>query len=129
MVNRTGRMTNDLLRLSNRRGVTLGCLLWVLVIAAAAYFGVGIAEVYVKHARFKDVMAQEIRFRAKLPDYQLKQRFAFLADSLGLPEDAGIVTITRRQGRITVQSHYEQTLELPGFKKEKHFEASAATTY
>lgn len=123
------RRTSEVLHLSNRRGVTLGCLLWVLVIAAAAYFGVGIAEVYVKHARFKDVMAQEIKFRAKVPDYQLKQRFAFLADSLGLPEDAGIVTITRRQGRITVASHYEQTLELPGFKKEQHFEASASTSY
>lgn len=129
MVTRTGRMTDGLLRFSNRRGVTLGCLLWALVMAAAAYFGVGIAEIYVKHARFQDVMAQEIRFRAKLPDYQLKQRIAFLADSLGLPEDAGIVTITRRQGRITVQSHYDQILALPGLKKEKHFEASAATTY
>lgn len=113
----------------NRRGVTLGCLLWVLVIAAVAYFGVGVAEVYVKHARYKDVMAQELRFRGKLPDHQLKNRFAFLADSLGLPEDAGIVTITRRQGRITVESHYEQTIDLPGMKKEVHFEASAATTY
>lgn len=113
----------------NRRGVTLGCLLWVLVIAVVAYFGVGVAEVYVKHARFKDVMAQELRFRGKLPDYQLKNRFSFLADSLGLPEDAGIVTITRRQGRVTVESHYEQTIDLPGMKREVHFEASAATTY
>lgn len=120
---------NAALRLSNRRGVTLGCLLWVLIIAVVAYFGIGIAEVYVKHARFEDVMAQEIRFRGKLPDHQLKNRFAFLADSLGLPEDAGIVTITRRQGRITVESHYEQTIDLPGSKKEVHFEASAATTY
>jgi len=116
-------------KLSNRRGVTLGCLLWVLVIAAVAYFGVGVAEVYVKHANYKDVMAQEIRFRGKQPDYQLKNRFIFLADSLGLPPDAGIVTITRRQGRITVTSHYDQTIDLPGKKKDIHFEATAATTY
>lgn len=118
-----------MVKLSNRRGVTVGCLLWVLVIAATAYFSIGIAEVYLKHANYKDLMAQEIRFRGKQPDYQLKNRFLFLADSLGLPADAGIVTITRRQGRITVTAHYDQTLDLPGFKKEQHFEATAATTY
>jgi hypothetical protein len=128
VVTAKGRMTNDYLRLSNRRGVTLGCLLWALVIAAGVYFGVGVAEVFVRHAKFKDAMNQELRFRAKLPDYQLKNRFAFIADSLGLPEDAGIVTITRRQGRITIESHYEETLDLPGFKKEKHFEVSASST-
>jgi hypothetical protein len=123
------RTTRECSRLSNRRGVTLGCLLWALVIAAVAYFGVGVAEVFIRHAKFKDAMNQELRFRARLPDLQLKNRFAFIADSLGLPEDAGIVTITRRQGRITIQSHYEETLELPGFKKEKHFEVSASSTY
>lgn len=128
MVTPSGRTTNEMMQLSNRRGVTLGCLLWVLVIAAGAYFAVGVAEVFIRHAKFKDAMNQELRFRSKLPDYQLKSRFAFIADSLGLPEDAGIVTITRRQGRITIESHYEETLDLPGFKKEKHFEVSASST-
>ena len=128
MVTPQRAMTNDFLRLSNRRGVTLGCLLWALVIAAGVYFGVGVAEVFIRHAKFKDAMNQELRFRSKLPDYQLKNRFAFIADSLGLPVDAGIVTITRRQGRITIQSHYEETLDLPGFKKEKHFEVTASST-
>lgn len=117
-----------MVKLSNRRGVTLGCLLWALIIAAGVYFGVGVAEVFVRHAKFKDAMNQELRFRSKLPDHQLKGRFKFIADSLGLPEDAGIVTITRRQGRITIESHYEEILELPGIKKEKHFEVSASST-
>jgi hypothetical protein len=113
----------------NRRGVTLGCLLWALVIAAGVYFGVGAAEVFIRHAKFKDAMAHELQFRGRVPDYQLKNRFAFIADSLGLPEDAGIITITRRQNRIEIVSHYEETIDLPGFKKEKHFEARASTTY
>lgn len=126
MVTPSGRTANAMLTLSNRRGVTLGCLLWALVIAVSAYFAVGVAEVYIRHAKFRDAVNQELRFRSKLPDYQIKNRFAFIADSLGLPEDAGIVTITRRQGRITLESHYEETLDLPGFKKEKHFEVKAS---
>lgn len=128
MVTPSARTTNDIMLLSNRRGVTLGCLLWALVIAVGAYFSVGVAEVFIRHAKFKDAMNQELRFRSKLPDYQIKNRFAFIADSLGLPEDAGIVVITRRQGRITLESHYEETLVLPGFKKEKHFEVKASGT-
>lgn len=115
-----------MVKLTNRRGVTLGCLLWALIIAAAAYFGVGVAEVFIRHAKFKDAVNQELRFRSKNPDHVIRNRFKFIADSLGLPEDAGIVTITRRQGRITLESHYEETIDLPGFKKEKHFEVSAS---
>lgn len=112
-----------------RGGITLGCLVWLLVIAAGAYFGVGAAEKYIKYHKYKDAMAQELRFRAKLPDWQLRNRFKLIADSLGLPEDAGIVVITRTPGRIRVASHYEETFDLPGFKKEVHFEPSAATSY
>jgi hypothetical protein len=109
--------------------VTLGCLVWLLIIAATAYFGMGAAEKYIRYAKYKDAMAQELKFRAKLPDWQLRNRFKFIADSLGLPEDAGIVTITRTPGRIKVAAHYEETFDLPGFKKDKHFEPSASTSY
>lgn len=115
--------------IARRGAVTLGCLVWLLVIATTAYFGVGAAEKYIKYAKYKDAMAQELKFRAKLPDWQLRNRFKFIADSLGLPEDAGIVVITRQQGRIKVASHYEEIFDLPGFKKEVHFEPSASTTY
>jgi hypothetical protein len=109
--------------------ITLGCLFWLLVIAAAVYFGTGAAEKYIKFRKYQDAMAHELRQRARLPDWQLRQRFKLVADSLGLPEDAGIVNIERSQGRVSVTAHYEETFDLPGFKKEVHFEPKAAVSY
>jgi hypothetical protein len=109
--------------------ITLGCLVWLMVIAAAVYFGSGIAETYIKYRKYQDAMAHELRYRAKIPDWQLRNRFKLIADSLGLPEDAGIVTIQRTPGRISVTAHYEETIDLPGMKKEWHFEPKAAMSY
>lgn len=109
--------------------ITLGCLVWLLIIAAVVYFGSGAAEKYIRFRKYQDAMAHELRYRAKLPDWQLRNRFKLVADSLGLPEDAGIVIITRSQGRISVTAHYEETIDLPGTKKEWHFEPKAAMSY
>ena len=114
----------------NRAGaISLGCLFWLLVAAAIVYFGVPAAGKWVKYTQYRDLMAAELQVKAKLPDYQLRNRFKILADSMGLPEDAGIITIERRSGRITITAHYEETIDLPGFKKEIHFEPKAAASY
>ena len=54
--------------------ITLGCLVWLMVIAAAVYFGSGIAETYIKYRKYQDAMAHELRYRAKIPDWQLRTR-------------------------------------------------------
>ena len=113
-----------------RRGAAkLGCLLFLLVFAAAMYFGVNIGEVYYRYYKYKDAMQQEIRFRSELADATLKRNLRAVADSLGLPEDAGLVTITRDHGQIVIESHYEELVDLPGFKREFHFEPRAVGAY
>jgi hypothetical protein len=113
-----------------RRGATrFGCLVYLLIVSAIMYFGVQAGEVYWRYLQFKDAMAQEVRFRSFLPNDRIKANLRAAADSLGLPEDAGVVTITRAEGRITVESHYEEVLELPWYRKEVHFEPKASGTY
>ncbi|MEK7402741.1 MAG: hypothetical protein AABZ80_10345 [Gemmatimonadota bacterium] len=109
-----------------RRGATkIGCLMQLLVLAAIGYFGANIGEVYWRYFRFKDLMQQEARFRSQKSIPEIRQRFRFLADSLGLPEDAGIVLIRKSGKQIFLESHYEETLLLPGWRKEVHFEVKA----
>lgn len=109
-----------------RRGATtLGCLFTLLIISALVYFGAGATEIYWRYLEFKDAMTTEARFRSKQPDSQIIARLKYVADSLGLPEDAGKVIIRRRGGEITIESHYEEYIELPGFAKEWHFEPRA----
>lgn len=112
-----------------RGGTRMGCLLYLLIVSAILYFGVHAGEVYWRYLQYKDAMDQEVRFRGFLPDARIKAALQAVADSLGLPEDAGVVTVTRKAGRVTVQAHYEEVIELPGFRREVHFEPRATGTY
>lgn len=113
-----------------RRGAAkLGCLMFLLVFVAVMYFGVNIGEVYYRYYQYEDAMDQEVRFRADYPPEKLKANLRAAADSLGLPEDAGLVSITKENGHITIESHYEETVELPGFRRDIHFEPRAVGSY
>lgn len=114
----------------NRRGAgKIGCLFMLLLVSAVLYFGVNTFEKYYLYLQYKDAMQQEIRFRSFLPDAKIRSNLRAVADSLGLPEDAGIVTVTRSSGQITIEAHYEELIELPGYRKEVHFEPRATGNY
>jgi hypothetical protein len=106
-----------------------GCLFTLLIVAAVMYFGVNAGEVYWRYLQYKEAMDQEVRFRSFLPNARIRENLANIADSLGLPEDAGVVTVTRERGRVTVEAHYEDVIELPGYRKEIHFEPRASSGY
>lgn len=113
-----------------RGGATkLGCLLWLLVVSAVVYFGIGVGEVYFRYLEYKDAMKQEMRFRSTAPVDQIKARLKLVADSLGLPAPAGVVTVHKERGQITVEAHYDELVDFPLVKKELHFEPRAVGTY
>jgi hypothetical protein len=101
----------------------------VLIVSAILYFGVNFADVYFRYLEYKDAMKQEIRFRSQLPNDQIRAHLKLVADSLGLPEDAGQVTVHRESGQITIEAHYDELIDLPLVKKEIHFEPRAVGTY
>lgn len=114
----------------NRRGAgRFGCLVSLLLFAGVMYFAVNAFEVYWRYLQYKEAMAQEVRFRSFLPNRRIQENLRAVADSLGLPEDAGVVTVTRQAGRVTVEAHYEEWIDLPGYRKEVHFEPRATGGY
>jgi len=113
-----------------RRGMTkMGCLMTLLVLAAIGYFGANAGQTYWRFYQYQDAMEQEVRFRANQPIPQIRTRLRNIADSLGLPPDAGIVSVKKNGKQILIEAHYEETIELPGFKKEVHFEPRALGNY
>jgi hypothetical protein len=115
---------------SVRRGATkLGCLVQMLVLVAVGYFGMNAGEAYWRYLKYRDAMRAEVQFRAGQPIPQIRARLTRIADSLGLPEDAGIVLVKKERGIITIEAHYEETIELPGFRRELHFEPRARGSY
>lgn len=114
----------------SRPGLTkLGCLVWVLFVAATLYFGIPVVETYVRYQRFRDRIKQELRFRADLPNERIKRNLQMAADSLGLPPEAGEVTVTRQSGVVTVEADYEEIIHLPGVQKSIRYRPKASDTY
>jgi hypothetical protein len=110
---------------------TLGCLVGLLIVTAALYFGVNVGEAYWKYYRYQDAMAQEARFAQMRSDQAIERRLVSTAESLGLPEAARKVKI-RREGltrRIYITAEYSQRVELPGYVRTLHFTPRAEGTY
>ena len=104
---------------SDRRGTsTLGCLLTLLLFVAALYYGVHIGEVYLRYYRLLDAM----RFQASIApsvkdDGVINRRLMATADSLlGFAPTFRIVR-TQQPPRITIQTEYRDSVDLPFFKR------------
>ena len=54
--------------MTSRRGASsLGCLFSLLIVTAAVYFGVNVAEVYWRFYQYQDDMRQFVRFNPNTP--------------------------------------------------------------
>lgn len=115
---------------SARRGNTkLGCLISLLLGVTVVYFGVGIGEVYLRSYRFQDEMRQQARFATQIPDSTIRGRLRQVADSLGLPDEAGTVRIRRTPRGIDISAEYSENLELPGFVRSVRFAPTASAAF
>ena len=115
---------------ARRRGRTnFGCLVGILLLVTAGYFGRNIGEPYLRYYRYLDGMKQEARFSARFTDDEIQRRLAALADSLGLPEAAGRVRVRRASNRISLSSTYYERVEMPLVVKDILFSPQAEWTY
>jgi hypothetical protein len=109
-----------------RRGSSsLGCLLTLLIVAAVVYFGIGIGEHFFRFFEYQDAMRQEVRFAAHNGDALILRHLRERADSLGLPEAAGEVSLQRDGRHIEIESEYYVSIELPLYVKEVRFNPHA----
>jgi hypothetical protein len=97
----------------------------LLLIAAVGYFGLGVGEQYMQFFQYQDAMRQEVKFAAHNSDALILRHLRERADSLGLPEAAGEVTLQRDGRHIEIESEYYVHLELPLYVKEVRFNAHA----
>jgi hypothetical protein len=108
---------------------SLGCLFMVLILAALVYFGVNAGEVYFRFYQFQDAMRQEVRFAEHNNDAAIVRHLREQADSLGLPDAAGRVTVERSGRTIDIESEYYDRIELPLIAREVRFTPHASGTF
>jgi len=115
-------------RLLGRRGSSsTGCLLTLLVFAAALYYGVNIGEVYWRFYQFQDEMRSQGRLAPSLSDGVIRRRLLLKVDELGLPSEAQKIIIRRtaRPRQITIEAEYSEDVSLPLFEHTFHFHPHA----
>ena len=111
---------------------SLGCLVGLLIVVAAIYFGVKIGEVYWRAYQFEDSMKQEARFASQIPNDRMLVHLRAFADTLGLPEDASSnIQITRGRDNhsIVIETEYNEMVELPLTVRPIHFKPRIEATY
>ena len=114
---------------TSRRGASsLGCLFTLLIVTAAVYFGINVAEVYWRFYEFQDDMRGLARFASNAPSDTIVARLRASADSLGLPSDAARVVVRRNDTKIVLESDYYERVELPGYVRDIHFHPRAEGT-
>lgn len=102
--------------LSSRRGTSaVGCLVSLVIFAAAVYYGIHFGQPWVRYYQLLDEMRVSARLAPTLPDGVIKRRLEAKADELGLPPEAHKFTITRSGNprKITISSTYSETVDVP----------------
>lgn len=108
----------------------LGCLLVLLVLAAVVYFGVDVGEVYWRYYQFRDAVEQEAQYGTTRSDDEIKLRLIALADSLGLPDEAGRrLQVRRSANRLVIETEYTEHIDVPLYKRDVKFTPSAEKAF
>jgi hypothetical protein len=95
----------------------LGCLVSLVLFAAALYYGFNIGQVYFRYYQLLDTMRTQARLAPSLNDDVIQRRLIGQADSL-LRNGSPRFKITRggHPNRIIITTEYTEEVDLPFFK-------------
>ena len=104
-------------RLEPRRGTsTLGCLVSLALFVGALYYGVHIGEVYLRYFELLDDMRTQAHMGAHFSDNEIAAHLAAQADSLLSETPRFQITRYSSPNRVTIQTEYTESVDLPFFK-------------
>jgi hypothetical protein len=95
----------------------IGCILWLAVLAFIGYGLYKIIPVKVATSTFYDFMQEEAAFGSIRDIKQLNKELLAKARELDIPVTEDNLTIKRTRESITIEAHYEITVEFFGWKK------------
>ncbi len=101
---------------SERGRVKTGCVIFLLLFAAVAYFGFPVGVNAFKYYQLADEMKTQVRFASTVTDEELQSRIVDRIEGLGLPDEAIRNLRIRRGGRppeIRMETSYDITFQFP----------------
>lgn len=95
----------------------IGCILWLAVLGLIGYGLYKIIPVKIATSSFYDFMQEEAAFGSIRDIKQLEKELLAKAKELDIPVTQEHLTIKRTRENITIEAHYEITVEFFGWKK------------
>lgn len=103
---------------SARGGGRLGCIVWLAVLGLIGYGLYKVIPVKIATSTFYDFMQEEASFASIRNVKQLQKEILAKAKELNLPVTEENLTLSRTRESITIEAHYEMTVEFfGGWKK------------
>ncbi|MGH7497652.1 MAG: hypothetical protein ACREL3_02245 [Gemmatimonadales bacterium] len=103
----------------DRQGTSsFGCLISIMILAAAVYYGIHVGQVYFRYYQLQDEMESAARMAPSLKDDVIYRRLAATSDSL---LGRTLTFDIKRTNRITIHTEYSDSVDLPLFKHTFHF--------
>jgi hypothetical protein len=105
--------------------IRLGCLVTLLLIATAIYFGVDYLRIQIRYAKMSDEVKEKVAFAAVMDDNTIRRQLVASADSLGIPLGPRDWSIARTYDPryITILAQYRDSfiIDAPGIHKVFRF--------
>jgi hypothetical protein len=112
--------------------IRLGCLVTLLFIATAIYFGVDYLRIQIRYAKISDEVREKAAFAAVEDDQTIRRQLVASADSLGIPLGPRSWSIARTYDPryITIQAQYIDSfvINVPGVYKVFYFKFTPRAT-
>ena len=113
---------------AGRRGASsTGCLVSLLFLVGALYYGVNIGELFFRYYRLLDEMQTQAALAPSLDDGTIRRRIQAAAQDIGLPPEAQQIRIARRASprEIVIETEYSESVSLPLFNHTFNFHPKA----
>jgi hypothetical protein len=102
-------------------GVRLGCLLLLVIVGGAMYYGAPLGDMYWKYYQFRDAFRQEVRFASQHTDDDIRRHLRALADTLQLPEEADTIFVKRKHNHILIWTEYYDHVDVPFVARDSFY--------
>jgi len=93
---------------------TIGCLIWLAVIAAVGHVLWKVVPVKIRSSTFYDTMQEQASFGSIKSEAQIQYEILRRAEELEIPVTRETVKVTRTRASVTVEAHYSIPIEFFG---------------
>lgn len=92
----------------------VGCVIWLAIVGLIAYGLFKIVPVKIANSSFEDFLTEQASFGSIKSVKQIEKEILDKAKDLEVPVTKDNLTITKTREKITIEAHYEVTIEFFG---------------